>query len=215
MFDWIKSHKILIIFLFLLIIGGVPFLIHILFKIHLKTNFWVAEWEAGNLLEYYGTILSFTSTVILSILSLYQNHVIKEVADKRSKLLEQREHENNMPKFIAYAIRRNGKTSNLSFTVKNISENFARDVRIEDVKILKPDNTVFWSTKKTYCFMFLNSSNAFTVDLDNPPINEEGHMFLMEMSCYDKYGKLHYYYIKGILKKVDDAPQFNISEFSK
>ena len=103
MFDWMKKHKKLIAFIIFMVIFGVPLIIHILFKLHSNIDFFVAEWSAGELLSYYGSILAFLGTVILGALSLYQNQIIKQESDKRAELLEQREHESNMPRFTIVA----------------------------------------------------------------------------------------------------------------
>ena len=98
MFDWLKRHKILITIISFVIIFGVPLIIHVLFKIKAPNSFWVAEWSAGDLLSYYGSILAFLGTVVLGILALYQNHIIKIEADRRTELLEQREYEKKYAK---------------------------------------------------------------------------------------------------------------------
>ena len=43
----------------------------------------VAEWDAGDALGYYGAILSFIGTVVLGALALYQNRIIKTEAEKK------------------------------------------------------------------------------------------------------------------------------------
>ena len=59
-----KKHKKLIAFITFMIIFGIPFIIHVLFKLHSNIDFFVAEWTAGELLSYYGSILAFLGTVI-------------------------------------------------------------------------------------------------------------------------------------------------------
>ena len=49
----------------------------------------VAEWDAGDALGYYGAILSFIGTVVLGALALYQNRIIKTEADKKAALAEE------------------------------------------------------------------------------------------------------------------------------
>lgn len=78
----------LICVVILLLLMGVPFVINILFKINATTDILVAEWSAGDALGYYGAILSFLGTVVLGALALYQNHIIKTEADKRQRLLK-------------------------------------------------------------------------------------------------------------------------------
>ena len=60
----------------------------------------VAEWDAGDTLGYYGAILSFIGTVVLGALALYQNRIIKTEADKKAALAEEQEHAENMPRFF-------------------------------------------------------------------------------------------------------------------
>lgn len=52
----------------------------------------VAEWDAGDALGYYGAILSFIATVVLGALALYQNRIIKTESDKKTALAEEQEH---------------------------------------------------------------------------------------------------------------------------
>ncbi len=212
MFDWLKRHKLLIIIISFVIIFGVPLIIHILFKIKAPNSFWVAEWSAGDLLSYYGSILAFLGTVVLGILALYQNHIIKIEADRRTELLKQREYEKNMPKFIATPTGRNGFTSNLRFSIRNISENLASEVELYDIKILKPNNEIFWHTEKTYKQSAISSNEEFRIELDNSSIREDGYTFSLEMQCIDKFNTKHKYMIKGFCEKVDTFPTFKITE---
>lgn len=102
MLEWIKRHKVFVIICFVIIVIGVPFAIHCLFKIHPTEDydFFVAEWSAGELLQYYGGVLAFSGTVILGALSLHQNEIIKQESDKRIAIQEKREHDSNMPRFV-------------------------------------------------------------------------------------------------------------------
>ena len=85
MFDWMKNHKKIIAFIIFMIIFGVPLIIHILFKLHPNNDFFVAEWSAGELLSYYGSILAFLGTVILGDFSLYQNLISIHESDIRGE----------------------------------------------------------------------------------------------------------------------------------
>ena len=59
-------------------------------KIPAISEAFVAEWDAGDALGYYGAILSFIGTVVLGALALYQNHIIKTEADKKLLLPKNR-----------------------------------------------------------------------------------------------------------------------------
>lgn len=131
-----------------MIIFGIPFIIHVFFKLHSNIDFFVAEWTAGELLSYYGSILAFLETVILGALSLYQNQIVKQESEsyKRTALLEQRERESNMPRF---KLRYNDNQGNLQKTqleIENISENIVNNIVLYDVKIFSAKKK-FYGTK--------------------------------------------------------------------
>ena len=212
MFEWLKTHKKLVMVISGLIIFGVPLIIHILFKIEAPNSFFVAEWSAGELLSYYGSILAFIGTVVLGILALYQNHIIKIEADRRTEILEQREYDSNMPKFIAIPTGSNGLRTNLRFSIRNISENLASEVELYDIKVLKPNNEVFWTSDTNYKYLSLSSNEEIKIELKNPALQGDGYIFSLEMQCVDKFDKQHKYMIKGICEKIDTFPVFKITE---
>ena len=108
---------------FVFIVIGVPFIFHCLFKLHPteKFSFFVAEWSAGELLQYYGGVLAFAGTVILGALSLHQNEIIKQESDKRIAMQEKREHDSNMPRFRVKFLYCSGGHSNMKVKIENIS----------------------------------------------------------------------------------------------
>ena len=183
-----KKHKKLIAFIIFMVIFGVPLIIHILFKLHPNVDFFVAEWTAGELLSYYGSILAFLGTVILGALSLYQNQIIKQESDKRTALLEQREHESNMPRL---KLRYNGSQGNLQkmqLEIENISENIANDIILYDVKLLSANKEVLWDKKSAIHLDTLQANNKISIYLGNPALSENNCCFKMKMKCNDKYG---------------------------
>ena len=61
-------------------------------------NIFVAEWPAGDALDYYGEILSFVvDAAVLGALALHQNHIIKTEADEKTAHAEEQECAENMP----------------------------------------------------------------------------------------------------------------------
>lgn len=80
-----KKHKKAIILCAILTLFVPLILVHLLFKWHSKVEFWAAEWSAGELLEYIGTMLTFLGTMVLSYLalraSLKANELSKKVID--------------------------------------------------------------------------------------------------------------------------------------
>lgn len=213
MFNWMKNHKKLIAFITFMIIFGIPFIIHVLFKLHSNIDFFVAEWTAGELLSYYGSILAFLGTVILGALSLYQNQIIKQESDKRTALLEQREHESNMPRFSVVSCNSNGNATNLGFDITNISENNAQKLIFFNIKILNPNKESDWESKVTYVLDFLPANEKKNIKLSNPAINDDFELY-MEMTCLDKYNEQHNYIIKGLMHTGQTFPTLKIIELS-
>jgi len=72
--------------LFIVFVIGIPLLINLVFKIKAPFSFLVAEWSVGDVLEYYGAILVFLGTGVLSLLALYQNNVFKAQNDRLMQL---------------------------------------------------------------------------------------------------------------------------------
>lgn len=56
--------------------------VHLLFKWYSGIDFFVAEWDAGDVLGYIGTILTFVGTIILSILALQASNKANELSKK-------------------------------------------------------------------------------------------------------------------------------------
>ena len=92
-------------------------------KIPAISEAFVAEWDAGDALGYYGAILSFIGTVVLGALALYQNHIIKTEADKKAALAEEQEHAENMPRFFMHFGGASGFCGSLKFVIMNVSSN--------------------------------------------------------------------------------------------
>ncbi len=212
MFNWMKDHKKLIAFITFMIIFGIPFIIHVLFKLHSNIDFFVAEWTAGELLSYYGSILAFLGTVILGALSLYQNQIIKQESDKRTELLEQREHESNMPRFRLRYAGSQGNTSKMQLEIENISENIANDIVLYDVKIFSAQKEILWDKKAAVHLDTIQANNKVSIYLGNPALTENNCCFKMKMKCDDKYGDEHSYKIWAFCDTISSTPHFQIEE---
>lgn len=64
--------------------------VHLLFKWYNGIDFLVAEWEAGDLLGYIGTILTFVSTIILSVLALRVSNKANALSEKVIEIEQER-----------------------------------------------------------------------------------------------------------------------------
>lgn len=69
---WIRTHRRTTVMLFLAVLFCPLLITHVLFKIH-SNCYWIeAEWEAGDLLGYFGDVLSFVGTVVLGYIAIAQ-----------------------------------------------------------------------------------------------------------------------------------------------
>lgn len=217
MIDWIKKHKVLFIIICVLILIaliGIPFVINLLFKIGTDIKMFQAEWSAGDALGYYGAVLSFLGTVILGALALYQNHIIKEEADKKASLLERKEHLENMPKFNMRFKHCQGFGVKIVFAIKNYSKNISYDIRVYDIRIKSNDTTV-WESNKPYEKTALDTNSEFEINLDSPEIKNADVLTLhAHMSCKDKYNEHHEYLLKMYCSKPNEYICEDIKEIS-
>ena len=210
MIDWFKKHRVLfalICVVILLLLMGVPFVINILFKINATTDILVAEWSAGDALGYYGAILSFLGTVVLGALALYQNHIIKTEADKKTALAEEQERAENMPRFFLRFQCASGFCGSLKFAVMNVSNNIAYTVDVYDIKIKGGSKTI-WESDDTYGAPVINPQKEMTIQTKSPATNETGEFTLFAtMSCMDKYdGKHEYILIRAARQTPGRSP---------
>ncbi|OYO99747.1 hypothetical protein CG709_11745, partial [Lachnotalea glycerini] len=79
--DWIKNN-LLISVLFALI--GVPLLIHIIYKIPAPSNLFITTWNdgAGEILSYYGIVLSCIATSYLTYFAIQQSGKANELSER-------------------------------------------------------------------------------------------------------------------------------------
>lgn len=199
MFEWIKKHKVLFIVICVIIfiaLIGVPFAINLLFKADTNINVFQAEWSAGDALGYYGAVLSFLGTVILGALALYQNHIIKEEADKKAALLEEKERIENMPKFHLRFSGCSGFGKGLSFAIKNVSNNISYEIKVYDIRIQENEKTL-WEASKVFTSSNLDSKSELKIYLESPEFKNSKELNISAyMSCKDKYFEQHEYLLR-------------------
>ena len=83
---FIKKHWLFVAFIVFLLVVGIPAIINWLFKIQPSIEFFSAEWEAGDVLTFYGSLLAAIATifgVFLTVRYAQENYR----ADERNKQL--------------------------------------------------------------------------------------------------------------------------------
>ncbi len=81
-FLWIIKHKIATVLIIVALLVLPIIIVHVLFKLEAKHNFFIAEWSAGDVLCYIGAFYAFLGTASLGALSLWQNITLREESTK-------------------------------------------------------------------------------------------------------------------------------------
>ena len=68
--ECIKQHKLLSFSIILGVIFIPIIVIHILFSIYPANDWWISKWSAGELLDYFGSIMGAISTIIALIVTI-------------------------------------------------------------------------------------------------------------------------------------------------
>lgn len=84
--DWIRKHKVQTLLILITIIFAPIMLIHILFKFSAPNEFLVATWSSGELLGYFGDILTFLGTVTLGYIAVLQSEKANNISENLMKM---------------------------------------------------------------------------------------------------------------------------------
>ena len=207
-FEWIKKHPgktiFFIILINALIILGVPAIINICFKNAAPAGWLEAEWSAGDALGYYGDVLGFLGTVLLSALALYQNYEIKKASDEKQALIEEREYKKEMPSFRIKHLHCGGNFGDLSLTILNISSNIAYDLEVGNFKVEDTEGkSVCESRKVELKRKELLGNTETTVDFKNDSFSGNKLKFTFQMKCKDKFKDSHTYIVSSYIEDAE------------
>ena len=196
------------VFIFLFMIAGVPLLINWAFTSPAVCDFFVVNWEAKDALSYYGSVLGFIGTAIFSGLALWQNHIIKTESDRRAQIAEKMEQQKHLPILTVSPQSSNGNCMNLSFGIRNLSENVALDVVISKVQIINNDGTEFWTREKEQKITHI-TSEIVSIQLNNPSLTSIDQVFYFRLTYKDKFGESHSFLVEGKqMGKTISNPKF-------
>ncbi|MBQ7231434.1 MAG: hypothetical protein IJX04_11140 [Oscillospiraceae bacterium] len=201
--NWIAMAVAIAIVLFA--VAGVPLLINWSFTVPALCDFFAVDWEAKDALAYYGSALGFIGTAIFSGLALWQNHIIKAESDRRAQIAEQMELQKHLPLLSVEPSSCNGHGMNLSFRIRNLSENVARDVIISKISILNKDGSEFWISERELKYPHLGADDFF-ISLKNPALTSLEQVVTFRLSFKDKFDKYHTLLVEG--KQMGTVPSY-------
>lgn len=205
-FEWIKGHHkrtiIIVILSTLSIVFGIPAIINICFKIPAPCRFFESEWEASDVLVYYGGILGFLSTASLSMLALYQNYEIKKESDAKQALLEKIAYEKDMPLFRVENLTLG---SNLSLCILNVSDNVAYDLEVGGFTIENAEGECVCKSRAAN----IRKGEIFggedtVIDFENDYFSGENLRLYFPIKCKDKFSRTHTYIVASDIKNTSE-----------
>ena len=210
MFEWIEKHKKKIVVFVVLAIFVVPILIHISFKMPAISTFFEAEWTAGDILTYYGAVLSFLGTVVLGYLALWQNRIINEKSEEHTRLIEKLELTRNMPEFKVQHHVSNGNLMYLELMITNVSENIANDIVISEFEIRNNENTMIYKSplpKTNRNHLYAGESMA--ISFENKELTGNDLTLSFRFVCTDKFKEKHTYQVLSLFNNPNDVGSLN------
>lgn len=87
---WIKQHKIRMVLILAVIILLPIIVIHFLFKITTGCYWIQADWQSGDVLGYFGDVLSFIGTILLGYVAIIQAEKANQLSNELLKIEKNR-----------------------------------------------------------------------------------------------------------------------------
>lgn len=218
LFGFLKKHMkatIIICAAVMFLIVGVPLIINWLFSVHIPCKFLRVEWDANDVLGYYGSVLGFLSTVVFSGLALWQNQRIQDANSEHTRLLEEMERVKNAPRIIVSPNLAYGHGSNIHFSVKNIAENLAEKIYVSGFAIVDQTGRAVWRKDIVISIDHLTQNQDYRIALENPPIEDGQHRLVFDLKYCDMFGEEYECKVVGIFSEKSSLPKFRITELKK
>lgn len=206
--EFLRRHKKWILLCIAVATIGVPLLINILYKIPAPFNMLSAEWFAADALSYYGAVLSFLGTSILSILALWQNQKIDDANVKHTALLEQMERQKISPFFIVKYISGKCYGSDLKIKLINISENLAQQVTVSDFEIVDQNNEITSSYESIHKIEYICPHEEYDMEINNAPLKNRFNSLRFKIECQDLFGCSNHFKVIGTFVNNTDEMKF-------
>lgn len=152
----------------------------------------------GDVLSFYGTVLTFVGTVALSALALWQNKQIALKSQEYTELMERNERQRNLPVLKITLTGRNGALMNLSFTINNFSENIA--THIDATPFLAYNEfgeQIYTSPAPKLEQSIVMGGGATRIKFSNTFFPQNCYRLEFSVHYHDKFGNIHSLLITG------------------
>lgn len=188
----------------IIIIFVIPIVINFCYT---EIDFCPTDWNGGDVLQFYGSILSFTGTILLGVLALWQNYTLNRQNASYQRMLEIKD----LPVFQINIICFDGLLSKPKIQITNITNNVATNFEVLKCGIRVSDSEEYFSkfvvAKMTQ--NYLNGTGEILIDFfdDKKTFTEKCEMNVFEMifRYTDIYGVEHN---KVATRNLDDGNSY-------
>ena len=174
-------------------------IIHLLFKWYWGTDFFAAEWSAGELLGYVGACFTFTGTVTLGILALWQNDKLSKQNEAYRKMIENKD----MPIIRVSISSIIGMAENINFLISNVSDNVAKNVNFTECNYRGNEGTLLfkYDIQQKKLNMLVKDDDARKIHTqrslegvfeNHKDINPYEIGIILKLNYEDIYNRMHY-----------------------
>ena len=152
----------------------------------------------GDVLSFYGTVLTFAGTVALSALALWQNKQIALKSQEYTELMERNERQRNLPVLRISLAARNGSLMNLSFNLKNFSENIATFIEATSFVVYNESGEkIYTSPVPRLDKTMIMGGESTQISFSNNSFQEGYYRLEFEVHYNDKFSNIHSLRITG------------------
>lgn len=181
-----------------------PFAINIGFQTEASCALFSAQWSAGDLLVYCGSVFSGLGTLLLGALTLYQNKLLRDETDKRIQAEKAREYATFMPTIGLQD--RNVFGDAVILEVSNFSFASIKDIAFSDIRGMDNDGNAKWTFDDELLPMLLpGESNEVQIGyLNNEHFLTQQPLetIEMKMTCVNQLGFRYSFSIQGTAKET-------------
>lgn len=207
-----------------------PFIIEKVYYMKPPCDFFQVDYDAKDILSYYGSVLSFLGATILGILTLRQNKIAQEKSDEVNRLqleLQRKsmamaeaqyskiQSSNSAPKFEVSLLGYDSCYANFSLAIKNVSPMITSCLTAISVTASDKDGAEIAKAKKMEFRQHSLSTTQKTVlktDFPELAIRRMGKIISYytdislscSFSCEDENGNTHYYRASVLVPTTKD-----------
>lgn len=213
-----------------LVVLFLPFIVEKLYYTTAPCEFFEVEYDAKDILSYYGSVLSFIGATILGILTLRQNRKAQEKSDevnrlqlelqRKSMAMAEALYSQNaastkaIPKFEISLYGYSGNYANLNLRIKNVSSIIASNICLISFVIQRDDDEVIFNADQSSIKQHSLPPEKETVISTNTPnlVASNGWTrdfyynlkFVLSFSCEDELSNTHYFRATILIPSTKD-----------